>query len=122
MARLSFSPHPGVSLCWLYSLEQSGLPRRGSARPKAGARARKLLQTTCYDYYQVYYDNLGHQVGRDFLYSDCEEGGGPTGDENGGTWGGGSSGADNDDPNVLSPITVLIVPPDKSVTNLKQVI
>jgi hypothetical protein len=111
-------------------LEKIPRAAKAPASSQAGT-TQKLLQATCYDYYQVYYDNLGHQVGRDFLYSDCEGGGGPTGDDNG--WGhddnggsgsqGGSgspSGADNDEPNAITPTTVLVVPPDIPVTDIRQ--
>lgn len=112
-------------------LEKIPRAAKAPASPQTGATAQKLLQAPCYDYYQVYYDNLGNVVGRDFLYSDCEDGGGPTGDDTGGgpndnggsgSTGGssGPGGADNDEPNTLTDTMILVEGPDVPVTDIRQ--
>ncbi|RZK39161.1 MAG: hypothetical protein EOO61_07410 [Hymenobacter sp.] len=86
------------------------------------ATTSRLAQPTCYDYYLAYYDNTGAVVSRDFLYSDCPNdtgNSGATGDGNGSSSGGGGS-STNPDANGLSPNTVLVIPPDIPVNNIRQ--
>jgi uncharacterized membrane protein YgcG len=98
---------------------------------KAGVPGAKLAQQTCYDYYLVYYDNTGAEVGRDFLYSDCPDGGGDVGSGGGGGSGGGDGGGSSGggggsstgpSTTALSPNTILVIPPDKPISNFQQYI
>lgn len=82
----------------------------------------KLAQPVCYDYYVVYYDNTGAEVGRDFLYTDCPgEGTGGGGGSDGGTGGGGTGPyGSTPDPSGLSPNAVVLIPPTTPVQNVRD--
>ncbi len=86
-----------------------------------GFASQRTLPIVCYNYYTVYYDNTGAEVGRDFLYSDCpvddgNSGGGGEGGVGGGSGGGFGSGGTSG----LSPTTVLVAPPNIPVTDIRQ--
>lgn len=86
-----------------------------------GAKTLKVAQPVCYDYYTVYYDNTGTEVGRDFLYSDCPDTGiGSSGGSGGSGGGGGSEGGGASSPSGLSPDAILALPPDKPINNLRE--
>lgn len=96
---------------------------KGSKPGKSGMAALQLL--VCYDYYQVYYDNTGAEVGRDFLYSDCPDGGGDTGGSGGGggaSGGGGGGPSAGDGQSELPADAVLVLPPDKPIANFQEYI
>ncbi|MGI4885769.1 MAG: hypothetical protein ACRYFR_12495 [Janthinobacterium lividum] len=93
--------------------------------PKRPTNVTTSRLAECYDYYAVYYTN-GVETDRVFLYTDCGStgdvgsGGGSTG---GGSDGGGSTGGGGDGTNptsTISPNTVLVIPPDKPVNNIRQ--
>ncbi len=100
---------------------------KSSALDTAGGEVTTSLFTVCYDYFQVYYDNTGAEVGRSFLYSDCGGGGGGGtsggggygggggGDGSGGGGGGGGTGGGGE---TLSPNTIMVLPPDKPLLDI----
>lgn len=93
-----------------------------------GSSPSLLAQQSCAKYYMVYYDNTGAEVGRDFMYSDCADGGGGGGggSGDGGGWGGGSTGGSGGSAgsggnwNGFSPSTTLVVLGEKPVSDIRQ--
>ena len=102
-------------------------PAPTKANQKGADEVTTFLPAACYDYYLVYYDNTGAEVGRDFLYSDCSGhiddvsggGGGGGGGGDGGSGGGGDDGGDAGT-GAMSPTAVVVVPPDKPINNIRE--